>query len=44
MLNDAVYNAMQKVPSYKQPPSAYKGETLKFTVQFVAGQYEVSLN
>lgn len=44
MLNDAVFYAAKKVTSFKQPPSAYKGETLKFTVQFVAGQYEVSLN
>lgn len=44
MLNDAVYYAVKQVPTFKQPPSAYKGETLKFTVQFVSGQYEVSLN
>lgn len=43
-LNDAVYNAMLAVPNYKTPPSTYKSNTLKLSVKFVSGNFEVSLD
>ena len=42
-LNDAVYQAMLKVSSFKAPPSSYKNETLKLTVRISGGNFEVSL-
>ena len=42
-LNDAVYSAMMKVPSFKVPPTGYKGETLKLSVKISGGNFEVSL-
>ncbi|MBE7706401.1 MAG: hypothetical protein E7Z91_04065 [Cyanobacteria bacterium SIG30] len=44
MLNDAVFYAVNTTSSFKKPPSLYKNETLKFTVRFISGQYEVGLN
>ena len=43
-LNDAVYNAMLAVPNYKTPPSTYKNNTLKLSVKFINGNFEVSLD
>ena len=43
-LNDAVYNAMLAVPNYKTPPSTYKDNTLKLSVKFISGNFEVSLD
>ncbi len=43
-LNDAVYNAMLAVPNYKTPPSTYKNNTLKLSVKFISGNFEVSLD
>ena len=43
-LDDAIFYSLNTTSSYKAPPSSYKGETLKFKVKFVGGQYEVSLN
>lgn len=42
-LNDAVYAAIMQNPSFKNPPSAYKKETLKLSVKMYGGDYEVSL-
>lgn len=42
-LNDAVYSAMTKVSSFKTPPTAYRGETMKLTVQISGGNFSVSL-
>lgn len=42
-LNDAVYQAMLQVTSFKAPPSAYKNESLKLTVRISGGNFEVSL-
>ena len=42
-LNDAVYQAMLQVSSFKSPPSSYKNETLKLTVRISGGNFEVSL-
>lgn len=43
-MNDAVYAAMMATPSYNPPPSGYKNETLKLTVRFQNGNFEISLN
>ena len=42
-LNDEVYQAIMSTPTYKTPPSSYRGQTLHFSVKFQGGQYEVSL-
>lgn len=42
-LNDVVYSAILNNPTYKTPPSGYKGETLILNVQIYNGQFEVSL-
>ena len=42
-LNDAVYAAVNSVSSYNPPPSAYNGQTLKFTVKYYNGRYSVTL-
>lgn len=42
-LNDAVYQAMLNINTYKIPPSNYKSETLKLTVIVSGGNFEVSL-
>ncbi len=44
MLNDEVYRAILSVPTYKAPPTAYKGEYLKFVVKFYNDNFEISLN
>lgn len=43
-LNDAVYAAMMSTPSFNAPPAAYNNETLKLTVKFYNGNFEISLN
>ncbi|MCQ2739412.1 MAG: TonB C-terminal domain-containing protein [bacterium] len=42
-LNDAVYNAVMKTPTYKAPPAKYSGETLYLYVKFYSGNYTVTL-
>lgn len=42
-LNDAVYKGMMSFPYYKVPPSSYNGETLKLTINFQNGSYEIGL-
>lgn len=42
-LNDVVYAAIMKTPSYNPPPTTYKGETMTFTVKMYNGNFEVSL-
>ena len=42
-LNDAVYQAMLQVSSFKTPPNGYKNETMKLTVKISGGNFEVSL-
>lgn len=44
MLNDEVYQAVMSTPTFKAPPSAYKGETMRLTVKMYGGNFEVSLN
>lgn len=43
-LNDAVYAAMMATPSFSAPPSAYNNETLRLTVKFQNGNFEINLN
>ncbi len=43
-LNDAVYAAMMATPSFNAPPSAYNNETLRLTVKFYNGNFEINLN
>ena len=42
-LNDVVYNAMMRTPTYKTPPAGYKKETLTLTVKMYGGNFEVDL-
>ena len=42
-LNDAVYQGMLKVSSFKTPPLGYKNETMRLTVQIIGGNFSVSL-
>lgn len=42
-LNDAVYSAMMRNPTFSPPPSGYKGETLTLNVKIYGGDFEVSL-
>lgn len=42
-LNDVVYNAMMRNPSFKTPPQGYKNETLTLTVKMYSGNFEVDL-
>lgn len=41
-LNDAMYHMLMKTPSYKIPPSAYKGEEFVLEMKFNNGQYSFS--
>ena len=43
-LNDAAFNALNTTTSYNPPPEAYKGETLRLTIKFYNGNFEISLN
>lgn len=43
-LNDAAFNALNTTTSYNPPPDAYKGETLRLTIKFYNGNFEISLN
>ena len=40
-LNDAVYQAVMATPSYKTPPSAYKGQTLHLSVKITNGVAQI---
>lgn len=43
-LNDAVFNALNTMTSYNPPPEGYNGETLRLTIKFYNGNFEISLN
>lgn len=43
-LNDAAFNALNTTTSYNPPPDGYKGETLRLTIKFYNGNFEISLN
>ncbi len=42
-LNDAVYNSVMSMPSYKTPPSSYKGQTLHLSVSITNGMAQISV-
>lgn len=42
-LNDAAFNALNTTTSFNPPPEAYSGETLKLTIKFYNGNFEISL-
>lgn len=42
-LNGIVINAVRNTPYFDVPPAGYNGETLKLSVKFYNGEYEVSL-
>ena len=42
-LNDVVYNAMMRNPTFKTPPAGYKNETLTLSVKMYSGNFEVDL-
>lgn len=41
-LNDAMYHMLMKTPTYRIPPSAYKGEEFVLEMRFNNGQYSFS--
>lgn len=41
-LNDAMYHMLMKMPSYRTPPSAYKGEDFILEMKFNNGRYSFS--
>lgn len=43
-LNDAAFNALNTTTSFSAPPEGYKGETLRLTIKFYNGNFEISLN
>lgn len=43
-LNDAAFNALNTMTSYNPPPEGYNGETMKLTIKFYNGNFEISLN
>ena len=43
-LNDAVYKAFMSSRNQAAPPKLYQNETLKLTVKFYNGNFEISLN
>ncbi len=43
-LNDAAFNALNTTTSYNPPPEGYKGETLRLSIKFYNGNFEISLN
>ncbi len=43
-LNDAVYSAVMNNPAYNPPPSGYKNETLRLTVQIYGGRFQIDLS
>jgi len=43
-LNNAVFNAVKNTPTYQSPPTAYKNETLTFSVKMYGGRFDVTLN
>lgn len=42
-LNNAVYKAVMATPTFVQPPSAYKNETLKLNITFNNGNFAITL-
>ena len=43
-LNDAAFNALNTTTTYNPPPENYNGESLKLTIKFYNGNFEISLN
>lgn len=43
-LNQAVYDAIMKNPTFKAPPRGYKNETLIFKVKIYNSSFEINLN
>lgn len=41
-VNDAVYQMLMGLPQYYPPPNSYKGETIKMSLYFDNGYYEVN--
>ncbi len=42
-LNNAVYKAVMATPTFTQPPSAYKNETLRLNISFNNGNFAITI-